>query len=93
MTRRPRTLACVVINNAGTTGTDGYSNWELEDSTSEEMLYVFKINTVGPLLVVQQLLKNGIIGTDEEGGGRGALVGFGSSRSFPPPPHRGSFAV
>ena len=71
-----RTLACVVINNAGTTGTEGYDNWELEDITSEEMIYVFKINTVGPLLVVQQLLKNGIIGTGGKGGGRrGALVG------------------
>ena len=35
----------VVINNAGTTGTDGYSKWELEDMTADEMMHVYKINT------------------------------------------------
>ena len=53
----------VVINNAGTTGTDAYSKWELEDMDAEEMLHVFRINTVGPLLVVQQLLKRKLMGT------------------------------
>lgn len=52
----------VVINNAGTTGTDGYSKWELEDMTADEMMHVYKINTVGPLLVTQQLVKRGLIG-------------------------------
>lgn len=52
----------VVINNAGTTGTDGYSKWDLQDTDAEGMMHVFKINTVGPLLVVQQLLKNNLIG-------------------------------
>lgn len=65
----------VVINNAGTTGTNGYSAWELENVTAEEMLHVFRINTVGPLLVVQQLLKHGLIG-----GTAGALVGNVTSK-------------
>ena len=52
----------VVINNAGTTGTDGYSKWELEDMTADEMMHVYKINTIGPLLVTQQLVKRGLIG-------------------------------
>ena len=37
----------VVINNAGTTGTDGFAKWDLESSTADEMLHVFKINTIG----------------------------------------------
>ena len=53
----------VVINNAGTTGTCGYDKWELEDMTSDEMMHVFKINTIGPLLVTQRLLKAGVLGT------------------------------
>ena len=55
----------VVINNAGTTGTDGYSKWELEDMTADEMMHVYKINTIGPLLVTQQLVKRGLIGDPE----------------------------
>ena len=70
----------VVINNAGTTGTNGYDAWELEDITAEEMIHVFKINTVGPLLVVQKLLKNGLIGKNASDGGRGALVGNVTSK-------------
>ena len=69
----------VVINNAGTTGTDGYNKWELEDMDAEEMMHVFKINTVGPLLVTQQLLKNGLIGDPAKGKG-GALVGNVTSK-------------
>ncbi|MDA9099196.1 SDR family oxidoreductase [bacterium] len=72
----------VVINNAGTTGTDGYSKWELEDMTSDEMIHVFKINTVGPMLVVQQLLKNKLIGVGGGDGkkGRPTLLGNVTSK-------------
>ena len=52
----------VVINNAGTTGTDGYSKWELQDMTAEEMMHVYRINTIGPMLVTQQLVKRGLVG-------------------------------
>ena len=69
----------VVINNAGTTGTDAYSKWELEDMDAEEMLHVFRINTVGPLLVVQQLLKRKLMGTQGVGK-RGAVVGNVTSK-------------
>lgn len=44
------------------------------------MVYVFKINTVGPLLVVQQLLKHGFIGGGDKDGGGGALVGNVTSK-------------
>ena len=70
----------VVINNAGTTGTDGYNKWELEDMDAQEMMHVFKINTVGPLLVTQQLLKNGLVGDGARGKGKGALVGNVTSK-------------
>ena len=53
----------VVINNAGTTGTDGYSKWELQDMTAEEMMHVYRVNTVGPMLVTQQLVKRGLVGS------------------------------
>jgi NAD(P)-dependent dehydrogenase (short-subunit alcohol dehydrogenase family) len=53
----------VVINNAGTTGTDGYSKWELQDMTADEMMHVFRVNTVGPMLVTQQLVKRGLVGS------------------------------
>ena len=46
---------------------------------AEEMMHVFKINTVGPLLVTQQLLKNGLIGDPAKGKG-GALVGNVTSK-------------
>ena len=71
----------VVINNAGTTGTCGYDKWELEDMTSDEMMHVFKINTIGPLLVTQRLLKAGVLGTAGVGERpRGALVGNVTSK-------------
>ena len=66
----------VVINNAGTTGTSGYDKWELADMDQEEMMHVFRINTVGPLLVVQQLLKRKLIGAPT-----GAVVGTSRARS------------
>ena len=53
----------VVINNAGTTGTDGYSKWELQDMTADEMMHVYRVNTVGPMLVTQQLVKRGLLGS------------------------------
>ena len=53
----------VVINNAGTTGTDGYSKWELQDMTADEMMHVYRINTIGPMLVTQQLVKRGLLGS------------------------------
>ena len=53
----------VVINNAGTTGTDGYSKWELQDMTADEMMHVYRVNTVGPMLVTQQLVKRGLVGS------------------------------
>lgn len=65
----------VVINNAGTTGTSGYDKWELADMDQEEMMHVFRINTVGPLLVVQQLLKRKLIGAPA-----GAVVGNVTSK-------------
>jgi NAD(P)-dependent dehydrogenase (short-subunit alcohol dehydrogenase family) len=52
----------VVVNNAGVVGSNGYDNWDLETTTQEEMLYVFKVNTCGPVLVVKALLKEGLIG-------------------------------
>ncbi|KAK3284303.1 hypothetical protein CYMTET_8040 [Cymbomonas tetramitiformis] len=52
----------VCINNAGTTGLDGYNRWTLESVSAEDLLHTFKINTVGPTLVVQQLLQQGLIG-------------------------------
>ncbi|KAA6417695.1 MAG: hypothetical protein FRX49_12383 [Trebouxia sp. A1-2] len=48
----------VVINNAGVYG----SRISLETVTAEDMLFTYKANTIGPLLVVQQLLKNKLIG-------------------------------
>mgnify|MGYP002033337059 FL=1 len=53
----------VVINNVGTTGTDGYSKWELQDMTAEEMMHVYRINTIGPMLVTQPLVKRGLVGS------------------------------
>ena len=46
---------------------------------AEEMLHVFRINTVGPLLVVQQLLKRKLMGTQGVGK-RGAVVGNVTSK-------------
>lgn len=48
----------VVINNAGVYG----SRISLETVTAEDMFLTYKANTIGPLLVVQQLLKNKLIG-------------------------------
>ena len=63
MTTRGRRLD-VVVNNAGVVGTNGYDAWDLETTTAEEMMYVFKINCVGPTLVVRALLRHGLIGAD-----------------------------
>ena len=50
--------------------------------TSDEMIHVFKINTVGPMLVVQQLLKNKLIGVGGGDGkkGRPTLLGNVTSK-------------
>ena len=63
MTTRGRRLD-VVVNNAGVVGTNGYDAWDLETTTAEEMMHVFKINCVGPTLVVRALLRHGLIGAD-----------------------------
>ena len=48
----------VVINNAGVYG----SSRTLQTASADDMLFTFKANAVGPLLVVQQLLKHQLIG-------------------------------
>ena len=58
MTHKPEPRLQVVINNAGVYG----SRISLETVTAEDMLFTYKANTIGPLLVVQQLLKNKLIG-------------------------------
>jgi len=65
----------VVVNNAGVVGTDGYTKWDLDDMTQEEMLYVFKVNTVGPVLVVKYLVREGLLGGDSD-----SLVGNVTSK-------------
>jgi len=52
----------VCINNAGTTGLDGFARWALEDATEEDMMHAYMINAVGPTLIVQQLLKHSLLG-------------------------------
>lgn len=52
----------VVINNAGIIGTEpGYKKWTWDLVDQSEMMEVFKVNSVGPLLVSQQLLKHKIL--------------------------------
>jgi NAD(P)-dependent dehydrogenase (short-subunit alcohol dehydrogenase family) len=65
----------VVVNNAGVVGTDGYTKWDLDDMTQEEMLYVFKVNTCGPVLVVKYLVREGLLGGDSD-----SLVGNVTSK-------------
>jgi NAD(P)-dependent dehydrogenase (short-subunit alcohol dehydrogenase family) len=48
-----------VINNAGVYGPKAL---EVDTVTAEDMIETYKVNTIGPLLVVQQLLKQGLIG-------------------------------
>ena len=38
---------------------DGYAG--LTDTNAEKMLFCFKTNTIGPLLVAQALVKNGVL--------------------------------
>eukprot|EP00793_Prasinoderma_coloniale_P005732 PRCOL_00004206-RA len=101
----------LLLNNAGTTGTDGYSKWcvlltalrgsspgsrwrrmrcadkqytrrTLEDfdgdagSLQAELEHVFRINTAGPLMCVQQLLACGALGSDS----RRSVVGNVTSK-------------
>uniref|UniRef100_A0A383VPJ6 Short-chain dehydrogenase/reductase SDR n=1 Tax=Tetradesmus obliquus TaxID=3088 RepID=A0A383VPJ6_TETOB len=48
----------VLINNAGVYG----SKVDLKTVTEQDMIACFKVNTIGPLVVVQQLLAAGLIG-------------------------------
>ena len=63
----------VCVNNAGVIGSNGYA-WDLESTTQEEMIYVFKVNTCGPLLVTKALLREGLLG-------EGSLVGNVTSKA------------
>ena len=66
----------VLINNAGVYGLKGHTTrMEVEDVTEEEMLFCFKTNCVGPLLVTQQLLAAGKLG-----GAAPSLVGNVTSK-------------
>lgn len=49
----------VVINNAGVYGPKGLT---LDSVKSEDMAFTFQTNAIGPLLVVQQLLRHKLIG-------------------------------
>ena len=60
----------VVINNAGVYG----AKINLETVTADDMLFTYRANTIGPLLIVQQLLKNKLIGKP------GSLVGNVTSK-------------
>ena len=64
----------MVINNAGVYG----PQISLETVTAEDMLFTYQANTIGPLLVVQQLLKNKLIGKP------GSLVGPCHLKGRPP---------
>lgn len=48
----------LLINNAGIYG----PKVPLDDTTATDMMNVFAVNAVGPLMVVQQLRKQGVIG-------------------------------
>lgn len=50
----------VVVNNAGTNG--GSWGITLETLTAEHLMNVFNVNAIGPLLVVQQLRRRGLLG-------------------------------
>ena len=49
----------LVINNAGVYGPKGLT---LDSVKAEDMALTFQTNAIGPLLVVQQLLRNKLIG-------------------------------
>lgn len=66
----------LLINNAGVYGSAGHTKrMDVEDVTEEEMLLCFRTNTIGPLIVVQQLLKAGKLG-----GAAPSLVGNVTSK-------------
>jgi len=69
----------VVLNNAGVVGSDGYSKWDLQSTTQEEMIYVFKVNTCGPVLMVKYLNQLGLIGSGAADGSE-TLVGNVTSK-------------
>lgn len=60
----------VVINNAGVYGRRS----DVETVTADDMLFTYRANTIGPLLVVQQLLKKKLIGKP------GSIVGNVTSK-------------
>ena len=60
----------VVINNAGVYG----ARINLETVTADDMLFTYRANTIGPLLIVQQLLKHKLIGKP------GSIVGNVTSK-------------
>ena len=60
----------VVINNAGVIG----RRINYETVTADDMIFTYRANTIGPLLVVQQLLKNKLIGKP------GSIVGNVTSK-------------
>jgi len=52
----------VLINNAGIIGTEpGYKKWTWDLVDQNEMMEVFRVNSVGPLIVSQQLLKHNVL--------------------------------
>ena len=52
----------VIVNNAGIIGTEpGYKKWTWDVVDQNEMLEVFRVNSVGPLIVSQQLLKHDVL--------------------------------
>lgn len=53
-THTPPTTSCA--------GTYGRSGVTVDNVTEEDMQDVFQVNTIGPLLVVQQLRRQGLLG-------------------------------
>lgn len=59
-----------MINNAGVYG----RRIDYATVTADDMLFTYRVNTIGPLLIVQQLLKNKLIGKP------GSIVGNVTSK-------------
>ncbi|KAK9861552.1 hypothetical protein WJX84_011383, partial [Apatococcus fuscideae] len=59
----------VLIQNAGTYGAE-----DLDEVTAERMMEVFNVNTIGPLITVQQLVQAGLLGPP------GSIVGTLTSK-------------
>lgn len=67
---KPTHVTQVVINNAGVYG----RRIDYATVTADDMLFTYRVNTIGPLLIVQQLLKNKLIGKP------GSIVGNVTSK-------------